>query len=62
MYPEKEKYLSDDMIHPNEAGVHLLGKAVADSIRACGKVKNKNEQTVQVVANLRKRLFSNRYI
>ena len=33
MYSEKEKYLSDDMIHPNEHGVKLLGKAVADKIR-----------------------------
>ncbi len=44
MYPEREAYLSDDMIHPNEAGVCLLGTAVADAIRACGVVKNENGQ------------------
>ncbi len=40
MYSEKEKYLSDDMIHPNGDGVKLLGKAVADVIKKCGEVKN----------------------
>lgn len=34
MYDEKEKYLSEDMIHPNADGVKLLGRAVADMIRA----------------------------
>lgn len=38
--PEKERYISEDMIHPNEEGVKLLGKAVADAIKALGKVKN----------------------
>lgn len=49
MYPDKERYLSEDMIHPNEEGVRLLGKAVADSIRSCGKVKNQHEQRGEVV-------------
>jgi len=33
MYTEKEKYLSDDMIHPNAEGIKLLGDAVASSIK-----------------------------
>ena len=33
LYPEKEKYLSDDLIHPNADGVKLLGTAVARCIR-----------------------------
>ena len=40
MYPEKEKYLSDDMVHPNELGVKLLGTAVAEKIKSMGQVKN----------------------
>lgn len=40
MYPEKEKYLSEDMIHPNEDGVKLLGTAVADAIKKCGVCEN----------------------
>ena len=36
MYPQKEKYLLDDMIHPNEDGVKLLGTAVANCIKQCG--------------------------
>ena len=35
MYPDKEKYLSEDMIHPNEEGVKFLGNAVAQAIRNC---------------------------
>ncbi len=35
MYDEKEKYLSQDMIHPNEEGVKLLGNAVAQAILQC---------------------------
>ena len=41
MYPEKEKYLSEDMIHPNEDGVKLLGTAVSDAIKKCGVCENK---------------------
>lgn len=41
-YPQKEKYLSDDMIHPNADGVALLGTAVADCIKKCGVYENKN--------------------
>ena len=35
MYEEKEKYLMEDMIHPNEEGVNLLGTAVANAILKC---------------------------
>ncbi len=38
MYPERKKYLKDDMIHPNDEGVKLLGAAVADVIKNCGSV------------------------
>ena len=34
MYTDKEKYLSDDMIHPNDEGVQLLGNAVAEIIKS----------------------------
>ena len=33
--PNKEKYLSEDMIHPNYDGVKLLGTAVAECIKNC---------------------------
>ncbi len=35
MYDNKEKYLSEDMIHPNGEGVKLLGNAVAQAILKC---------------------------
>ena len=41
MYSNKEKYLSNDMIHPNEEGVVLLGTAVANCIRKFGVYENK---------------------
>lgn len=44
MYPQREKYLSEDMVHPNEAGVKLLGSAVSDVIKNCGIVKNDSGQ------------------
>lgn len=59
IYKEKEKYLSDDMIHPNELGVKLLGETVASKIKECGYFKNNmvdknnitskthNEKTIQ---------------
>lgn len=33
MYPERERLLRDDMIHPNDEGVKLLGHAVAKAIK-----------------------------
>lgn len=59
MWPKKENFLSDDMIHPNTDGVKLLGGAVADCIKKCGNYKNakcavssehfahKDEKTIQ---------------
>ena len=41
MYPERNPYLSDDIIHPNEDGRKLLGTQVADAIKECGIYKNK---------------------
>ncbi len=35
MHDKKELYLSEDMIHPNEKGVELLGNAVAQAILNC---------------------------
>ncbi len=32
---DRDKFLSEDMIHPNEAGVKLLGRAVACAIKEC---------------------------
>ena len=46
MYSEKEKYLSDDMIHPNQLGVKLLADAVVDVIRKCNFYKNNKEYIV----------------
>ena len=43
IYSEKEKYLSDDMIHPNNEGAEVLGKAVADAIMSLGNVENPNK-------------------
>lgn len=42
MNPKKNDYLKDDKIHPNEEGIKLLGKAVADIIKK-QKVKNRAE-------------------
>ena len=42
IYPQKEKYLSDDMIHPNADGVKLLGTAVANCIRKAMPVRTKS--------------------
>lgn len=33
VYPRKEELLREDAIHPNEEGIAILGKAVADTIR-----------------------------
>lgn len=41
MYPERNLYLSDDMIHPNEEGIKILGTQVADAIKECGIYINK---------------------
>jgi len=35
MYDDKEKYLSEDMIHPNREGISLLGNEVAQTIKKC---------------------------
>ena len=50
MYPNKEDYLSEDMIHPNKEGVSLLGGMVADAIRSCGKYRNPQTKESQVTA------------
>jgi len=42
MYPQKEKYLSDDMIHPNAEGVKLLGSAVAQAIKRCPFIQTRH--------------------
>lgn len=50
MYDKKEMYLSEDMIHPNEKGVKLLGNAVAEAIRKCPISKaSHTEEKVQKV-------------
>lgn len=48
LYNEKETYLQDDMIHPNEEGVKLLANAVAQVIKAvpASEVRH-SEQVVQ---------------
>ena len=57
MYPERESLLRDDMIHPNDDGVQILGQAVAKAImgvtsKASGNAINKrvtkrDEKTIQ---------------
>lgn len=42
IYSNKEAFLSEDMIHPNENGVKLLGKIVAIKIKEVGVCKNPN--------------------
>ena len=42
IYPKKEEYLSNDMIHPNEKGIKLLGGIVANIIKGVGVHKNTN--------------------
>ena len=42
IYPQKEKYLSDDMIHPNADGAKLLGTAVANCIRKAVPARTKS--------------------
>ena len=44
-FKNKEKYLSDDMIHPNDEGVKLLGRKVADAIKSVGRFENSNQCT-----------------
>ena len=34
IYGAQERYLKEDKIHPNEEGIRVLGKTVADAIRA----------------------------
>ena len=46
MYPEKEKYLSEDMIHPNDDGVKFLGELVATAIKECGFYENKTNLVI----------------
>jgi len=45
MYDHKEKYLSEDMIHPNQEGIRLLGAAVAQIVRDC-PVSEKNHHEI----------------
>lgn len=53
IYSKKEKYLSEDMIHPNEEGVKLLGATVANCIKACGIYIN-NQCTAYSFQNINK--------
>ena len=48
LYAEKDRYLSEDMIHPNEDGIKLLGYAVANAIKACGAAKNKSVKQTSI--------------
>lgn len=41
IYPDREKYISDDMIHPNEDGINVLGERVANVIKQ-QKITGKN--------------------
>ena len=39
-YSERDEYLSEDMIHPNESGVKTLAAMVADAIKGVGRHQN----------------------
>ncbi len=47
MYENRHELLSEDKIHPNERGVKLLGKAVADKIKSLGNYKNPLSENVK---------------
>lgn len=49
MYPEKEKYITSDMVHPNEEGVELLATAVTNAIKGLGKVENTTESNFKKI-------------
>ena len=51
MYAEKDAYLLDDMIHPNDAGVKLLGTLVANTIKECGACQNEKTTEQRTVTN-----------
>ena len=42
MYPGRDRYISNDLIHPNEEGVDLLSSKVCDAIRSIGNYSNPN--------------------
>ena len=46
LYADKEKYLSTDMIHPNDEGVRVLSEAVAHAIRTCPAVERQHTEQV----------------
>lgn len=48
IYPKMEKYLSDDMVHPNDEGVEILSNAVCDKIKGIGNYKNQKSGTEEV--------------
>ncbi len=58
MYQDREKFISEDLIHPNPDGVKLLGKAVADVIKSCEGYRNplKNEKAPENIKTEAKNL------
>ena len=49
MYSQKEKYLSDDMIHPNSEGVALLSNAVAEMIKSVPAAANSSDKKIHQI-------------
>lgn len=49
MYSRKEKYLSDDMIHPNSDGIELLSNAVAEMIKSVPATANASDKKAQQI-------------
>lgn len=45
VYSDRHLLLQDDMIHPNDAGVKILGQAVATAIKQCGNYQNQKKIT-----------------
>lgn len=52
MYPDRHLLLLDDMIHPNDTGVKLLGQAVADAIKKCGYYQNHKKTDSALTSSL----------
>ena len=49
IYEKRAECISEDMIHPNEKGIAILSKAVADAIKNCGAAEN---QKIQNISNV----------
>ena len=49
MYSQKEKYLCEDMIHPNSDGIELLSNAVAEIIKTVPTTANSSDKKIHQI-------------